>query len=446
MQTFNPIVFSFSIFLVLAFLFCNNFTLYGQDVTKKNDWHQFSETNDFDELLLNGIWPIDQDTLFNTYILPKSLGTNYSVQTIILQRVQYFYTKYKQNQISKKQFLNRFIDWRIDTTKLVNIELKNYIPILVFTDSIHKYVILDRNYNHDFTDDSTYVFKKNEVASVQQNDWLKYTIQIADHFEYAYNGHVDTVAVKLLIMPFKPSSLSFAKENELYYQYSMPNRVFKLKLGDDLTFYLQKNIPDTSFFNLRIRDESGRMRDKIYEVKDIFSFKDKAYQIDSLDLINNKIKVVQKDEKVIYGREKGMYFNNDISGFNQFNKPISTNGYKGKYVLIDFWATWCVPCIASIPILTELNKKYKNNNFSILSISVDKVEDTQKVKNYLAKEGMIWDVMLPNILKGNKHDFTKGGIPLFVLLDPLGKILEISEGLKELKNMDNKLKEVLNYK
>ncbi|HXB12586.1 MAG TPA: TlpA disulfide reductase family protein, partial [Bacteroidia bacterium] len=52
--------------------------------------------------------------------------------------------------------------------------------------------------------------------------------------------------------------------------------------------------------------------------------------------------------------------------------PITLSSFKGKVVLIDFWASWCAPCRASLPGIVKLYEKYKNKNFTILSVSLDK--------------------------------------------------------------------------
>ncbi len=63
----------------------------------------------------------------------------------------------------------------------------------------------------------------------------------------------------------------------------------------------------------------------------------------------------------------------DLSG-----KTVTLKQYRGSVVVLDFWATWCPPCRASIPELVELQKKYKDNGLVILGISTD---DTRKVDN-----------------------------------------------------------------
>lgn len=72
-------------------------------------------------------------------------------------------------------------------------------------------------------------------------------------------------------------------------------------------------------------------------------------------------------------------------------EKISLSSLKGKVVLIDFWATWCPPCIKGIPHIKELYKEYKGQNFEIVGISLDKKKEL--VEKYIAKEQIKWKMI-----------------------------------------------------
>lgn len=99
--------------------------------------------------------------------------------------------------------------------------------------------------------------------------------------------------------------------------------------------------------------------------------------------------------------------------------------FKGKYVYIDVWATWCGPCRAEIPSLKKIEEKYHDKNISFVSISVDVQKDIEKWKA-LIKDKELGGVQLFADNNWNSQFIKEYGInsiPRFILIDPTGKIV-----------------------
>lgn len=101
------------------------------------------------------------------------------------------------------------------------------------------------------------------------------------------------------------------------------------------------------------------------------------------------------------------------------NKEISLASLRGKPVIVEFWATWCLPCVASMPQMAELYRQTKDKG--LVLISVDEDEDAKTAADFLAKKNNSW----PNFHDSGdiKKAFSQTALPYTILIDPQGKIV-----------------------
>lgn len=116
---------------------------------------------------------------------------------------------------------------------------------------------------------------------------------------------------------------------------------------------------------------------------------------------------------------------------------IQLSDLRGKYVLVDFWASWCLPCRAENPNLIATYEKYRAKNFTILSISIDVQKDRDKWLTAIKTDKLPW-TQASDLKKENEAAKLYGitTIPANVLIDPDGKV--IAKDLKG-KDLGNKL-------
>jgi len=105
-------------------------------------------------------------------------------------------------------------------------------------------------------------------------------------------------------------------------------------------------------------------------------------------------------------------------------QPLSVAQFKGKVVLVDFWATWCGPCRAELPNVIATYQKYHDQGFEVIGVSLD--SDREKLAAYLKKQtGMVWPQYFDGEGWHNKLAVKYGveAIPFAVLIGPDGKII-----------------------
>jgi peroxiredoxin len=122
-------------------------------------------------------------------------------------------------------------------------------------------------------------------------------------------------------------------------------------------------------------------------------------------------------------------------------KQLKLSDYKGKVVIIDFWATWCPPCRKGIPDLIDLKKKYGARGFEVIGISLD-TETKGQVPGFVKTNSMNYPVVYGD------QNVTRlyGGIeaiPTSFVIDKQGKIIATYQGLVPAVTLENHLKKLL---
>lgn len=118
---------------------------------------------------------------------------------------------------------------------------------------------------------------------------------------------------------------------------------------------------------------------------------------------------------------------------NKNEEYISTNQFRGSILFIDFWASWCAPCRKQIPEIKQMYEKFKDENFNILSISLDK--DKEKWLIAIEKEKMLWYNVIERkeFLSKIVENYNVDAIPTSFLIDENGLIIAKNPSMKVLE-------------
>jgi peroxiredoxin len=137
------------------------------------------------------------------------------------------------------------------------------------------------------------------------------------------------------------------------------------------------------------------------------------------------------------GKEAPDFSMPDVNG-----KEVKLSSFRGKYVLVDFWASWCGPCRSENPNLVNAYNKFKGKNFTVLGVSLDRPGQKDKWLQAIKDDQLAWtnisDLQYWSSAVVPLYGFE--GIPFNVLVDPQGKV--IGEGLRG-PQLEGKLAEVL---
>jgi peroxiredoxin len=172
----------------------------------------------------------------------------------------------------------------------------------------------------------------------------------------------------------------------------------------------------------------------VYEVMNYFSYNPDAEELQTLfseftpaiqasHLGSQLKKILEAAVLTGVGRPAPEFTQADVKG-----KPVNLSSYKGQYVLVDFWASWCGPCREENPNVLKAYRQYHSKGFTVLGVSLD--ENKEKWHEAVRKDGLPWTQV--SDLRGWKNAvavlYGVQGIPMNYLVDKDGKIM--AKGLR----------------
>ena len=107
---------------------------------------------------------------------------------------------------------------------------------------------------------------------------------------------------------------------------------------------------------------------------------------------------------------------------------VSLRSYSDRYLVLDFWASWCGPCKDAVPVLERLKNESNEENFKFIGINTDTEIGSKKVLETARELGISYEILLDSDLQLSDA-FNVEGIPAFFILNPAGKIIYIQYGI-----------------
>lgn len=336
----------------------------------------------------------------------KGLPTNWTKLTskqIVLDYQQFVFQNYKQGNITDQEIQGFMNLWDIDTSQNMSpTPINCFVYMIIGKDENDSSVyMLDKDNDYDFSDETIQF----PVDYSRITDSL---VQPTSHnidFEYVNKGQLFHKKVPVLIF----QSNNFLNYSfPMHYQFTSNDKKFSLNSG-----FLHFSFKDN---NTYLKTQDGIIQEGEYIKIDEEIYKNLGANFRNMTISLEKMPTDSK----LYSSQVG-YFALPFKG-KAFNADtiINLRNYKGKYVFLDFWGSWCKGCINEIENLKSAYKNLSADKIVFIGIAKDRPNSLTAA---IDKYGINW----PQILSTNNNELTKlyniGGFPTTFLIDEKGKIV-----------------------
>ena len=363
---------------------------------------------------------------------------------IWLDSYQLLYQNYHEGKVDSATFqqLVKSWEWTPDENRLSKLPIRCDVYVVRGMDKSGKIaVMIDTNNDRDFSDEKPF-YPEHAV----RGDSLKY-YENTHRIEYDIlrNRRIAVTSIQMIVkyLPNEPAGLQFwytfpqyAKTNLIHKQKSHPIAI-NTGFSSPWSEFSELTLPKNLFPKQIIQNGQGIPTGSFFKVDDI------TYKNLGVDLQQNVLRLERKSvEESTDLNQVGSYIKSFSTKDFMTNETISSHDYKGKYLFIDFWGTWCQPCVAELPELKKLYSKLDTNRIRFISIAG--LEKPARLKQFLLKAPMEW----PQILSDNENKLVEMYhifvYPSNILVGPDGKIIGKNIHGKQLEAL-LKNKNVFNY-
>lgn len=345
--------------------------------------------------------------------VPENL-TDISRAFIFFEARQFVYQNYKAGKISKEKFIKftNETNWKLDENRMVKNQIHCFVTIIRGKNRNGETIyILDYNNNHDLSDDEPF---KPVSWKLSEEELHKNIIKIPYERKSNNSIIVDTAALMIVL---NGKDLQFTMAEYVTSDILINENKYQLILCSNL--FLSRSFSKTQFVIWADSMQSKKINDDyILTDSSIFFIEQKPFRYNGFDIQKGLVSIEEVDPDNYYSPQMGFkapfFSGTDILS----GKNIALRSFKGKYVFIDFWGTWCSPCRSELPKLINAYSKIDKERIVMISIaSSDKID---VLKAFVKKQNMHWYQLLSNSITTH---YKINAFPTNFVIDPDGKIM-----------------------
>lgn len=412
---------------------CSNNKVFELPLTEKNGYGPFAPA-------LGGISTYSEDSnnvWKKTYLKVSGAPKDWTevkfgdIETNIYQQI---YQSYLLGNISDETYKNVQLswNWKPDTLNLSKKPIKTKIAFAIGKDSTGtEKMIVDANNNLDLSDDKPFIpaeinlEKKNNQDSLAQKNAVEVT------FERYQNHQIVTAHAPLFVVHAKQYNLYMSN----FPQHKTTNSEgIEIAVCSNGFTNLSYDNPGIVLMNDSLKQGKKAGSQNVVALNEYFEMNGKIYRNKGFNPTDNALVL----EKISLPKDQLASTQIGYQSFPFSGKEfktmgtISSEGLKGKYVLLDFWAVWCGPCVQEIPNLKKLYEKTDRSKFEIVGIVAESPTDV--LDKMIGEQSISWPQVLSDQVNKIKETYEVNGFPTSFLINPEGVIVAKNLRGKELED------------
>jgi peroxiredoxin len=397
------------------------------------------------KLGLGGVAPDseDENNLWKkTYLQVKGIPeewTDAKKGDINVNIYQTVYQNYLQGNISQEEYeeLQKTWNWIPDTLNLSKAPLKCKIAFAFGKDAAGEIrMVVDANNNLDFGDDAIFSPLEFDING-NLNDSIASNNLIPVTYERLSNNRIVRENTALFIV-YVPSYKLWMCNFSQYAGATFKGKEFAISSGGFTN--LSYNKTGLVLMNDSLKDGEKVLRDDMISENEYLALEDGVYKYKGVNM-NRNVMLLEKinlPKNQLYSTQTGFKAIPFEGSDFKSKTSITLDNYNGKYLLIDFWAVWCGPCVQELPNLKTMYENMDKSKVEVIGIVGDSQPDA--LEKMIEQYGITWPQILSDETSNIKQKYNVNGYPSTFLIDPAGIIIAKNLRGKELENKINELK------
>ncbi|MDR0757862.1 MAG: TlpA family protein disulfide reductase [Tannerella sp.] len=352
---------------------------------------------------------------------------------------QTVYQNCLQGNISQEWYeeLQKAWDWIPDTLNLSKEPLKCKIAFAFGKDAAGETrMVIDANNNLDFSDDVPFTPPEVDISgSLDDSTASRHLIPVT--YERLSNNRIVREDAALFIV-YVPSYNLWMCNFSQHARATFKEREFAISSAGFTNLSYRKT--ELVMMNDSLKDGKKISRDDMISENEYLAlFDDEVYKYKGVDMNRNVMLLEKTDlpKNRLYSTQTGFKAVPFEGSDFKSKTSITLDSYKGKYLLIDFWAVWCGPCIQELPNLKTMYDSLDKSKVEIIGIVCESPPDA--LETMIEQYGITWPQILSDETSAIKQKYNVSGYPTTFLIDPDGVIIAKDLRGKELENKINEL-------